>query len=633
MKKILGILFLTNSLLLNATTYYIDPEGNDTKGNGTISFPWKSLHRACEVARFLGDIIHVNTGTYNESSQSSLAKGVSIEGAGNSSVITSTTLTSEWTPIIELNSTSMTNGNQSISYLKFDGNNLTAAQAIWIEKRNNIKIHHCTFTNFHWMAVYWVGNGGNETTPPTEYATGSQFYNNTVTNCAGYGDGWFRGALYIGGQEGMLIFDNTIIQTGRTEGTNGWPIKIWANGGWVKGLKIYNNLLFKDDVSKWDFAIEGLWTEGTEIYENIVIGSIDLNHISKGRFDYGLYVHNNTIGPLSIQKDVYHAIILESNIENVIIKYNRISNCAIGIYHTPRAGNHIQDYEISYNIFENCGRDLDDHYYSAIRFGEQEDNWTIKNFDIFNNVFYANETQNPWYGVAFNGFESALNINIINNIFMNFESSYFVSNRASKINILNIKNNILYNNGNSNNISLTGTPKQYTYSANIIDDPDFNLFNNYHILESSPAFSAGLPIKGTTIDFDGNPIGDPPNIGCFETIAELANPVIINAVVGQDFPTILEMTFDIILDNVIPDTSAFNVRINFEDRFVNSVIIDKNIVYLKLQSAVDKDDLIIISYSKPSINPLQSKVGKEVASINYSLVTRKVDSTHIIQAK
>ena len=81
--------------------------------------------------------------------------------------------------------------------------------------------------------------GDNSDNPPTVYATGNKFYNNTLTNCASFDGVYGYGCLNIGGQQGMLIYNNTITTTGATPG---WPIKLW-NDGYLKGVKIYNNTL------------------------------------------------------------------------------------------------------------------------------------------------------------------------------------------------------------------------------------------------------------------------------------------------------------------------------------------------------------------------------------------------------
>ena len=114
-------MFLQNSY---ADTYYISPTGNDVTGNGSITNPWRSLYKATSNITIAGNIIHVNAGVYIETKQIVLAVGVSIEGDGVSSVIKSY-LTEDWKELLSLRSAEGTNGNQHISNLKFDGQNLS----------------------------------------------------------------------------------------------------------------------------------------------------------------------------------------------------------------------------------------------------------------------------------------------------------------------------------------------------------------------------------------------------------------------------------------------------------------------------------------------------------------------------
>ncbi|MFA5974297.1 MAG: hypothetical protein WC780_18255, partial [Lentimicrobiaceae bacterium] len=80
--KLLAIIFTFFSFAVQATTYYISPNGSNSS-NGDITHPWQTLSYACAHVTNPGDIIHVNAGTYNETAQSNLAIGISIEGEGS----------------------------------------------------------------------------------------------------------------------------------------------------------------------------------------------------------------------------------------------------------------------------------------------------------------------------------------------------------------------------------------------------------------------------------------------------------------------------------------------------------------------------------------------------------------------
>jgi len=173
MRKLLTILLMLVSLTVSADKWYIATAangGDDSDGDGSIEAPWLTLKHACDTvtgANFVGDTIVVGEGTFTETAQSVLSVGVSIYGAGVTSIIKSsvTGAIAPWDigATIALESSSEgTEGNQSISYLYFDGDSYTADQAINVYKRSNVEIHHCTFFEWHHCAVRFRG-GGNTT--------------------------------------------------------------------------------------------------------------------------------------------------------------------------------------------------------------------------------------------------------------------------------------------------------------------------------------------------------------------------------------------------------------------------------------------------------------------------------------
>jgi hypothetical protein len=42
--------------------------------------------------------------------------------------------------------------------------------------------------------------------------------------------------------------------------------------------------------------------------------------------------------------------------------------------------------------------------------------------------------------------------------------------------------------------------------------------DDFHLQTGSPAIDAGLSIPYVTEDYEDVPVGDPPNIGCYETV-------------------------------------------------------------------------------------------------------------------
>ncbi|MCE5347121.1 MAG: right-handed parallel beta-helix repeat-containing protein [Bacteroidales bacterium] len=514
------------------TIYYVSPTGNNTNA-GTSGSPWATLAYAV-TAVSSGDIIYMQAGKHVIPARLTLPLGVSLTGAGEASVITNTSLTSRinYGPngsngdaIINLVSSSVLDGNQSISYLKFDGASLTCSHAIYIMNRHNVKIHHCTFVNFNYSAVVWWAQGTGDGTPPATRLSGSEFYNNIVTNCAGYNsaDASYYGALYCGGHTGMLIHDNIMIENGHSTGTQGWPIKFWLWGGMMNGCKIYNNQLEKTDYSVWDFAIESTGEDGMEIFNNTISGGVDLNKQNySGTYTYSVYIHDNTIGPKGSVKGMYNAgITLEHNNSHVLVERNIIQNCSPAILFTPRATAQTE-ITIRYNIMK--GIHPSSYYTEGITMNPGSSGVVINGFNIYNNIIHGTSGSTD-FGIRLvhsggAAITSATNVKIINNVIMNFNgysgAPIYLTGGSAYSN-LNIQNNIFYNNG-TNAPTITGTPANYTNSGNLTSNPLFtNAGTDFTLQSGSPARDAGINV-GLKTDYLKNtvPYNNIPDIGAYE---------------------------------------------------------------------------------------------------------------------
>ena len=233
MRYILTTIFLICFGIANAVTVYISTTGNNANA-GTIGSPWRTLTYA-STHTSSGDIIHVVVGTYLEAGAVAIPVGVSIEGDGVTSVLTSS-LTASFTGFIQMTSAEGTNGNQHISNVKIDGRSLATPRGVDINGRSNISIYNCTIVDFKEEGVIFNGRASFDTLPPTIYATGNSFHDNILTNCSMF-QGFGRGCLSIGGQIGMLIYNNTITQNLRTPPDQiGWPIKYYSEG-YLRGGK------------------------------------------------------------------------------------------------------------------------------------------------------------------------------------------------------------------------------------------------------------------------------------------------------------------------------------------------------------------------------------------------------------
>jgi len=102
-------------------------------------------------------------------------------------------------------------------------------------------------------------------------------------------------------------------------------------------------------------------------------------------------------------------------------------------------------------------------------------------------------------------------------------------------------------------------------------------------------------------------------------------PVYVSSVIENATPTMLEITFSLVLANTIPENAAFTVTVAGADRAVNAVAVSDKKVTLTLASAVAKGEAVKVAYTKPETNPLQTPDGLEAPSFTAQDVTNNVN--------
>jgi len=558
MRNLLIILFLFIGLQAHATTYYVAPDGSGDNGAaGGIATPWATLAFAVDEVSS-GDTIYMQTGTHTINSRVDVPVGISLIGAGETSIISSTITTTYYTTIRFYSSSEGTEGNQTISYLKFDGND-TAYSAMEIMARSNVEVHHCTFIDFYNMGFSMNGTSTFGSSAPTTYATGNKIYSNTVTDCANFDSNGY-GNIQFGGQDGILIYDNVSTSNERATHRNGYPLK-FCGGGFSKGFKIYDNTLITaqeaDSEPFYGFAIELWHTQGgAEIYDNDMTGGIDFGGgytmvcLIKGDYDYGAWVHNNTIGGTTYPGTTT-GIYLERNTEYAIIEKNIFRNLYNGITVSPTTGETMQHHDFRYNIFNNIT-------YYCFRYAYASTSGAIAQYiNYYNNVIYM-AASGSLVGIGVPTMGTTKCINIKNNIIMNAGYAAILASGAGgqTLDSINISNNIMYNNGFSNLPRMIDlTPTHYTNENNISDDnPDFTTpGSDFTLKTGAPGIDAGIGV-GLNYDIVEYPVGVTPEIGAYEvqnltatdittfTVTNIIPPAVINTtahtVVAQvDFGT------------------------------------------------------------------------------------------------
>ena len=527
MKKLLTLLWFIPALLIGQTTYYIDPGGTDDAGrSGGVGQEWLTLGYAVTRVTTPGSTIHVNAGTYTINTTVALPVGVSLVGDGLTSILTTTNATVDF-KILNLASGSLTEGNQIIKNLKFDGNSLTGSWAVDVYLRSNVEISYCTFEDFARRGVTFRTAASG---PPAAFATGNKVFNCNIINCSEMVGETGYGCLAVGGQDGIEIYNDTITQTARAAGYNGYPIK-YMSDGYNRRMKIHNNALTAAPklVSNYEFAIE-IWNGGggDSIYDNRIIGCIDIGSTYRDDLYGNMKIFDNEIGYETSQATLERGIILEGEIDGVEIFRNWFKNIDQGIYIVTSANmDYFNNVSIYYNIFTNLGNTASEYQTSGIRVVGTNYAISGENFFVYNNVFEANtgSGQAKWHGIMLPDVATFTNCEIINNIVLNFRSSVYRSGNYV-YDSLKIQNNIFYNNSlNSNDPLWEGSfvPTHYTYSGTLKVDPEFVGGGDYSLQVTSDAIDAALGV-GLLTDYAGNVIGDSPDIGAYEYDASPPTP-------------------------------------------------------------------------------------------------------------
>jgi hypothetical protein len=202
-----------------------------------------------------------------------------------------------------------------------------------------------------------------------------------------------------------------------------------------------------------------------------------------------------------------------------------------------------------------------------------------------------------------------------------------------------LKNNISYNNGETNawiDKSVVHDHNSFDLSVTVSDADFVSVVsagmdgprqsngslpntNFLKLSEGSDLIDAGVDVG---IPFDSKA----PDLGAFEFQSGLPAPVPVftTAAIENSTPSFVDLTFDLILNSsIIPPISSFSVSVNSTSRKINSITILGNKVRLTLESPVTYGDIIMLSYSKPATNPLQTSSGGIAENIISRLVTNK----------
>lgn len=417
-----------------------------------------------------------------------LPVGVSLVGGGNVKIISNyapAVSTSVEYSLLPVTSTSEgVNGNQTIKYISFVGNNFQAASAIYVRGRSNVKVYDCIGVGFNYNWITFNGRANETDGPATVKATGNGIYNCSSVACSTWvGDkpgGFASGILQVGSQIGFEIKDSIIISKGRGATNNGYGLKYYRLG-YNESMRLYNTDFSKDPddgtPSNFGFACE-LWNDNDLLVEKCSFeGWLDLNGLTKGTYSYGARFFKNRFGTDTLPVNTTTmGIELEcaSNVggapcSDILIDDNIFTNVRNALYIYQKSGTGTQRFaNVTFINNKLLNTRLGEWVSAADEGGTL--NWRIvKNTIRKTGSFYLHA------GIKLPEFGNNTNWDIKTNIIVGSAVApiWQAAPTAGVTSNINVMDNLLFDNGNSNVPMWGTTPTSYTSQNNIITDPIF----------------------------------------------------------------------------------------------------------------------------------------------------------------
>jgi hypothetical protein len=529
-----GNAFTTSDI--TGTYYYVATTGQDAAGRGSQGAPFRTIAYAAKHVPAGPDVtIYLNPGTYSETKAIELPLGVSLEGAGESSVtITSPgnipipagvdRTSNDWKlwyygSLIQLYSAgysggpeqiygapnemvASSDGNQTLSGFTVDGNNKQVKAGVWVQNRNNVTMHHVTIKNceqrgavFTRSDMWWY-----EPLPEGKWMHNTKVYNCTFKDNGAQLGSETLGNLCLAGLDGANIYNLTI------NDNVGYGIK-FIMVGHFRNVKIHDcDITVNEEDAQWGEKISiELWNldQGNEIYN--IKSNTWHSYVNHGQLTSyepsGTSTNNLKIHDVEIidPDGVSSKEAIEAALSGVEIYDCYIQDKGFGIAIWNGQGQTLKkNYIIRDNIFVNVNRA------PVFGFGKSSAVFVpdaAQNLKIYNNVF-----DRMGNGLNLDGVLSA---EVKNNVFLNSEGAD-VENGSG----VTFQNNLKYHtNPQKNAWNLTGGVT--LGSGNIVSNPGFRNSGSRPDNFYRPASSASAVVDaGINVGFPFN--GSAPDIGRWE---------------------------------------------------------------------------------------------------------------------
>lgn len=334
---------------------------------------------------------------------------------------------------------------------------------------------------------------------------------------------------------------------------------------------------------------------------------------------------------------ITHGLFTGHNID-VVVKYNYLDYVPMGIIRKSTTNMKNAEGGIAYNIVKSGA-------VAVVVKG-------ISNVNIYNNTFYSDrtttQTWRPLVHIYTNTdagrYSVAHGTKIYNNIFYTKYQTFSVSvDDTESLTGFKCDYNVYWCETGAPRFYVNGSIKSFAEwqalgfdTHSVVVNPNFEDLINF-VPASRLDFGTGLGAEwanGLSPDAVWGPtnpkssaqngiwqVGAVIRSGVNDNLTEL--PMYINSEVEHATPFWLEMTYNLIDANIIPPLSAFNVNVNSVSRNITGVDISGTKVLLTLGTPVVYGDVIMVAYSKPDVNPLQTS-GGEAQDLSMQQVTNKV---------
>ena len=167
-------------------------------------------------------------------------------------------------------------------------------------------------------------------------------------------------------------------------------------------------------------------------------------------------------------------------------------------------------------------------------------------------------------------------------------------------------------------VSISGTKVRLALSSPVVYNDVISLSYNKPVTNPLQS-TAGLQLAS----FSSKPVAN--NVS--QVAASI--PVYVSSSIDNSNPSVLAITYNNTLISPAPASSAFYVTVNSVQRNISSVVIAGSRVLLTLVTPVSLGDVVRVSYTKPSLNPLQTASGGQAASISAMPVNNNVGTANI----